>query len=77
MHQAGLLDHSVDKARIKDSKNPCSLESKNKVAQQRHNQPILLKLSDFCGSFVILGTGIGLALVAIIVELLIVTIFRR
>ena len=68
MHQAGLLDRAVQMARMKDAKNPCSLNSKNK---QQENQPILLELHDFSGAFFVLNVGMGLAFIILIVEIII------
>ena len=68
MHQAGLLNHAVQKAQQKYSKNPCYLKSKSKQASQQKD-PILLKLKDFSGGFVIWGAGMGLALIFFMVEM--------
>ena len=69
MHQAGLLNHAVQKARQKDSKNPCSLKSKNFQASQQ-NDPILLKLNEFSGAVVIWGAGMGCAFIIFMVEMI-------
>ena len=62
MHQAGLLDYAVRKA--KQTKNPCSTNAKNK-----ENEAILLKLRDLSASFLVLAAGLGSAIVAFIAEL--------
>ena len=70
MHQAGLIDHAIRKSRERDMKNPCSINDKNrsKQASGKQGKPILLKLHDFGGAFLVLGIGFVLAFVAFIAE---------
>ena len=68
MHQAGLLDYAVHKVQQKDTKNPCSLNSKDK---QQQKEPIFLKLNEFVGTFLILGAGLSFSFTTFIAELII------
>ena len=68
MHQAGLMAHALRKVEQQYSKNPCSLYSKDK---QQENEHIFLKLNEFSGAFLVLGTGLGFSFAVLIAELII------
>ena len=63
MHQAGLIEYALRKARETANKNPCSRKTKDK-----NEQPIMLKLQEFVGAFLTLGGGSSTAVVVFLGE---------
>ena len=59
MHQAGLLDYAVRQSTQNNGKNPCLINKKK--GNQGNEEPIMLKLGDFSGVFVVLAMGLVLA----------------
>ena len=76
MQQAGLLDHALRTA--KQSVNPCNLNRKTNAQQEkRQSDPILLKLEDFSAAFLLFGSGIGLAILALLSEFIFVKFLEK
>ena len=65
MHQAGLLNHALQKS--KPVKNRCLINAK----REDKGGDIFLQLQNFGGAFFILGAGFFCALVAIIAEIIV------
>ena len=67
MHQAGLLNYALLKS--KAAKNPCKINGiKMNEETNANNQPILLKLRNFGGAFLILCVGLFSAFLVFIGE---------
>ena len=76
MHQAGLIDYALRKAR--QIKNPCSINKKiqNKYGQKQSNDDEKLQLNEFGVAFFILGMGFGFATLVLAAEFIFKQIIR-
>ena len=75
LHQAGIIDHAMQKFASESNNNPCSINPKyvqKNVENQQGSNSSAFKLKYFSGAFVVLGVGLALALLAFVGEIIIV-----